>query len=120
MMRARRNRTAVDPISTMAMTSCFARESSCRRPIRSSYKSVTTPSSLIFPESGPARHPGCVGDDGDVGPRIEIDLFRIAAAYIEVVEIDEAADLADGPPHALLPLAVAHTLARCVANVLVI
>src|SRR5436305_254140 len=82
------------------------------------YEAAAPPS--ILPESGPARHPCRIGDDGDVGPRCEIDPFGIAATHVEMVEVDEVADLGNGPLHALVPLAIAHPLARRVANVLVI
>src|SRR5262245_50353366 len=78
------------------------------------------PPLLDAPERDAAHDAGGVVDDRRVGAGLEADVLRVAAAEVEVVEVDDATEDGDGELDAAVPLPVADLPARPIADLLVV
>src|SRR5215470_8765590 len=74
----------------------------------------------IAPEPGPAFDPSLLGYDFNIGIEFEINLARVAAADIELIEIGQHAKAVDGFADAAVPFLLADFMEGLIAQLLIV
>src|SRR5262252_6354001 len=72
----------------------------------------------VLPQPDAAAHPERVGDDFDLGAEIERDVFGVAAADVELVEVGQGAEDLHGLGQPPVPFALADLFERAGAKLL--